>query len=200
MQKNYGKALLKIKKLEEKYGDMAHVPEGNAELQEIRALVSPATTSKKLKPRKFKIPCETVEKVVNMAIYGYNSTQIMQICHVDGYYATQIVTRNNIKRRKQFNYCMTKPNHPDIYFSNILMVNAFFKTRISNSLHLQEVATRRGYHLKRKTYLWGDIPDNSWYMTDFRGVQGIYVKDGINSYEQKQLPAEIQRREESEWS
>ena len=179
MQANYGKALLKIKKLEEKYGSIAAVPDYDPELVQIRFLLDNPV---QLDDPKFRLSKEMIQKVINLINYGYNMADITKKLRVSSGTISKIIKQYGLVRRRKFLYMLSREGESNIYFPNLHgIVDLVKPTWYMTMDGILEKAMKLGYQIQEDEFIWGDIPDNSRYMIK-RNI--IYVKKGIDSYGQ----------------
>lgn len=179
MQANYGKALLKIKELETKYGSITAVPDYDPDLVQIRFLLDNPVQEDNVK---FRLSKDMIKNIIDLINYGYNMADVSKKLRVTSRTTSRIIKQYGLVRKRKFIYRLSKEGESNIYFPNLHGVVALVKPEwYAAREETLAKAARLGYQIQEDEFIWGDIPDNSRYMIK-RNI--IYVKKGIDSYGQ----------------
>lgn len=173
---DYEKALQKINDLEDKYGDVVHVPESNQELKDIRTLLNGPYVRESID---LNLPEDVQDEIEDLLIYGYEYHHIASQTHVDYYRVPQVARNRGIKKRKVFHYRLEKENKPYIYVSSVRAIGWLLNFGYRKWDDVVGIASRYDYFIRESDYLWGELPEGGLYMlTD----PIVYEKRGNDSF------------------
>ena len=186
---DYEKALQKINDLEEKYGDVVHVPESNQELKDIRTLLNGPYVRESID---LNLPEYVQDEIEDLLIYGYEYHHIASQTHVDYYRVPQVARNRGVKKRRIFHYRLEKENKPHIYASSIRAIGWILNFGYRKWDDVVAIASRYDYFIRECDYLWGELPDHSLYMLD---NPVLYEKMGNDSFEKVEAKIRIPLKE-----
>ncbi|WP_251911537.1 hypothetical protein [Lactobacillus gasseri] len=176
------KRLERIIKLEKKRGSLVTIADSDQELIEFQRENNVFFKDKRARiidPEKQDIILACISK-------GYTLTEVTHISHCSATTVKQIMCDAGLVLRPPFKYCLKaiKKGKIDFYARNTRQLShylglSFYEIKNEEQLRL------KGYRLRKIHKLWYQIPNNVLYSAN--DVETIYLKKGIQSFEDKEL-------------
>lgn len=172
-----------IIKAEKQSGSLVNISINNEALKEIQHENNPFNEEK---DRVQRVDPVKTKMILDLITQGYSMTETQRLAHASATTIKHVMSDSAVKTRPIFKYQLkgTKENKLDFYTKNLRQIVNYtgidFK-KLKNENFLAE----RGYRLLHINKRWNQLPNGSIYSaTD---VDSIYLKKGINSFENKEL-------------
>ena len=170
---NYQRALVKIHKLEDKFGSIVNVPDSNPDMQEIRRLLPP-------------IRCTSTDPHYEYARClnreGYSVAYIAKATHKSTSAITMYFSNHSIKSKKIFKYQVKSSSSTAVYYGTSLrhLASILLHATFTSNLKAKRRLNKEGFSIKKSSYVWCKIPDGAYYTLSY--LDHFAVKHGLDSY------------------
>ena len=176
------KRLSKIVKLEKENGSLANVPNSNEKMVEIQR-----ESNEFLDERKTNVlPPEKVDIIIDCITKGFSLTDTTKLAHCSATTINHTLCNAGLSLRPPFKYRLkaTQNGKIDFYARNARELSYYIGTSFHN-IKNKYLLNQKGYQLVQIHKLWYQIPNNVLYSA--KNLENIYLKKGINSFEDKDL-------------
>ena len=170
---NYQRALVKIHKLEDKFGSIINVPDSNPDMQEIHRLLPP-------------IRCTSTDNYHELARWlnreGYPVAYIARVTHHSISSIGMYFSNYGIKSKKVFKYRVKSNSSTTNYYGTSLryLAGLLLHTTFNSNITAKRQLTMHGFSIIRGSYIWCKIPDGAYYTLSY--LDRFAVKKGLDSY------------------
>ena len=172
-----------IIKAEKQSGSLVNISINNEALKEIQHENNPFNEEK---DRVQRVDPVKTKMILDLITEGYSMTETQRLARASATTIKHVMSDGAVKLRPIFKYQLkgTKENKLDFYTKNLRQIVNYtgidFK-KLKNENFLAD----RGYRLLHINKRWNQLPNGSIYSaTD---ADNIYLKKGINSFENKEL-------------
>lgn len=191
---NFLQKLDHIIKAEKQNGSLVNISINNKALKEIQHENNPFNEEKE---RVQRVDPVKTKMILDLITQGYSMTETQRLARASATTIKHVMSDSAVKLRPIFKYQLkgTKENKLDFYTKNLRQIVNYtgidFK-KLKNENFLAD----RGYRLLHINKRWNQLPNGSIYSaTD---VDNIYLKKGINSFENKELIIDRNRKVNNE--
>lgn len=172
-----------IIKAEKQSGSLVNISINNEALKEIQHENNPFNEEK---DRVQRVDPVKTKMILDLITQGYSMTETQRLARASATTIKHVMSDSAVKTRPIFKYQLKgiKENKVDFYTKNLRQIVNYtgidFK-KLKNENFLAD----RGYRLLHINKRWNQLPNGSIYSaTD---ADSIYLKKGINSFENKEL-------------
>lgn len=172
-----------IIKVEKQSGSLTNFPTDNKELQKIQHENNPFNDKDREITRVAPEKQNTIEQLI---VRGYSLTDIQQLAKASATTVKKVMYDAGLKLRPIFKYCLKSidKSKPNYYARNIRQVTNYLDISYQQTKK-ESVLLKKGYHLTKIHKLWYQLPNNVLYSAN--DLDKAYIKQGINSFENKDL-------------
>ena len=176
------KRLDRIIKVEKKNGSLVNVPDSNKDLVEIQRENNMFFDDK----RESSLDPEKLDAIIDCITKGFSLTDTTHLAHCSATTVKHAMCNAGLSLRPPFRYRLKAIQNGkiDFYARSTRQLSNY--TDLSfHKLKNKELLKLKGYRLSKIHKLWYQIPNNVFYSAN--NSETIYLKKGINSFENKEF-------------